>query len=63
MFTLIGQLFKVQCSGTTKVMLNINMTLRVERRFNQAASIYKGFVDVSVNECNFRVQLVCNVLM
>lgn len=43
-------LFKVQCSGMTKVVVNISMALRVERRYNQAASIFKGYTAISVND-------------
>jgi hypothetical protein len=40
----VGDLFKVQCSGVTKILVDIVMTLRVERRYNNAAAIYKGYV-------------------
>ena len=37
-----GELFPVACSGFTYVKATFNRTVRVERRYNNAVSVYHG---------------------
>ena len=37
-----GELYSVACLYSTTVLLHIPMSIRVERRYNNAASIYRG---------------------
>ena len=37
-----GDLHNIQCNGEIKVTLHFPMTIRVQRRYNNAAAIYRG---------------------
>ena len=39
-----GTLYNVSCTWSTTVVLKLPMTIRVQRRYNNAVSVYRGYV-------------------